>query len=282
VGFESRYKLLEQKIVLANKSRSTLNNYARQIAEICLKFNALPEDLADDQINDYLQGLASKASSPSRSSFKHSVYGLHYYYKCINLPKRGIFLPSIKKESKLPVVLSREECRALFKAPKLLKHRVILSLIYSAGLRNSELCNLKIGDVDFDRKLIHVKQSKYKKDRMIPLSDRIAVGISKYIDAENPHIWLFNGRSFGKPMATEGIQWIMRESVKKTTIQKERVCVHSLRHSYATHLLEDGVDIVTVQKLLGHANIATTMIYLHVCQPFSKKPHSPFDTLYAK
>lgn len=282
MGFESRYKLLEQKIVLANKSKSTLTNYSRRIASISLDFNALPEDLDDDQINDYLQGLASKAFSPSRSTFKHTVFGLRYYFKCIGLPKRSIALPSISIVSKLPVVLSREECRALFIAPKLLKHRVVLSLIYSAGLRVSELCNLKIGDVDFDRKLIHIKQSKYKKDRMVPLSEMIARGLKKYIDAEKPYIWLFNGKTYGEPMATRGILWIMKESIKKTSIQKESVCVHSLRHSYATHLLEDGVDIVTVQKLLGHANIATTMIYLHVCQPFSKKAHSPLDTLYVK
>jgi site-specific recombinase XerD len=229
-----------------------------------------------------LQGLASQSISLSRSTFKHTVFGLRFYFKSIGLPKRAILLPAIQKENKLPVVLSRNECRALFNVPKLLKHRVILSLIYSAGLRVSELCNLKIGDVDFDRHLIHVKQSKFKKDRMLPLSTFIAIGLKKYIEAENPYIWLFNGRVYGEKMATRGIQWVMRESVKKTSIEKEGTCVHSLRHSYATHLLEDGVDIVTVQKLLGHHNIETTMIYLHVCEPFSKKPHSPFDTLYAK
>lgn len=234
----------------------------------------------DDQINDYLQGLASNASSPSRSAFKHTVFGLRYYFRCIGLPKRSIDLPVINKESKLPVVLSREECKSLFKAPKLLKHRIILCLIYSAGLRISELCHLKIGDVDFDRMLIHVKQSKFKKDRMVPLSVYLASGLKKYLEAEKPFIWLFNGRTYGQPFATRAIQWIMKESVKKTNIQKEGTCAHSLRHSYATHLLEDGVDIVTVQKLLGHKNIETTMIYLHVCQPFSKKPHSPLDTLY--
>ena len=273
---------MEQKIVLANKSKSTLSNYGRRIASLCLEFNALPEELDDDQINDYLQGLAAGASSPSRSGFKHTVFGLRYYFKCIGLPKRSISLPVIQKESKLPVVLSREECRALFVAPKLLKHRVILSLIYSAGLRVSELCNLKIGDIYFDRKLIHVKQSKFKKDRMVPLSSFISKGLKKYLDAEKPYIWLFNGKTYGEPYTTRAIQWVMRESVKKTDIQKEGTCAHSLRHSYATHSLEDGIDIVTVQKLLGHKNIETTMIYLHVCHPFSKVPHSPLDTLYAK
>ena len=105
-------------------------------------------------------------------------------------------------------MLSGGECRVLFIVPELLKHRVVLSLVYSAGLRVSELCNLKIGDVDFDWKLIHMKQSKYKKGRMVPLSDMIACGLKKYIDAEKPYIWLFNGKAYGEPMAIRCILWI--------------------------------------------------------------------------
>jgi len=138
-------------------------------------------------------------------------------------------------------------------------------LIYSAGLRGQEVINLKISDVDFERKTIHIRQSKYKKDRIVPLADSMAVGLKKYLKAENPHIWLFNGKEADGRYSVRGLSWVMRENLKKTTITKD-VNLHSLRHSYATHLLEQGINIVTLKELLGHADITTTMIYLHVAQ----------------
>jgi site-specific recombinase XerD len=219
------------------------------------------------------------AKSPSRSSFKHAVYGLRYYFRHIGQNKRAIGLPSLKKEAKLPVIFNRSELRQLFKAPTLLKHRIVLTLIYSAGLRSQEAINLKISDIDFERKTIHIRQSKYKKDRIVPLSDYIALGLKKYISAEHPHIWLFNGKEPDGRYSVKGLSWIIRENLKKTDIQKD-VSLHSLRHSYATHLLEDGVNIVTIKELLGHAHIATTMIYLHVARITPGGAHSPLDTLY--
>jgi integrase/recombinase XerD len=121
------------------------------------------------------------AKSPSRSSFKHAVYGLRYYFRHIGQNKRAIGLPSMKKEAKLSVIFNRNELRQLFKAPTLLKHRIVLTLIYSAWLRSQEAINLKISDIDFERKTIHIRQSKYKKDRIVPLSDYIALGLKKYI-----------------------------------------------------------------------------------------------------
>ena len=113
----------------------------------------------------------------------------------------------------------------------------------------------------------------------MPLSDYIALGLKKYISAEHPHIWLFNGKEPDGRYSVKGLSWIIRENLKKTDIQKD-VSLHSLRHSYATHLLEDGVNIVTIKELLGHAHIATTMIYLHVARITPGGAHSPLDTLY--
>src|SRR5574344_911257 len=153
------------------------------------------------------------------------------------------------------------------------------ALIYSAGLRGQEVINLKISDIDFERKAIHIRQSKYKKDRMVPLADSMAVGLRKYLKAENPHVWLFNGKEPDGRYSVRGLSWVMRENLKKTSITKD-VSLHSLRHAYATHLLEQGLNIVTLKELLGHAEITTTMIYLHVAQCPLIKPHSPLDTLY--
>ena len=230
------------------------------------------------KINEYLTGLALRAKSASRSSFKHAVYGLRYYFRLMGLNKRVISLPSLKKEAKLPVILNRSELKELFKAPTLLKHRIVLTLIYSAGLRAQEVINLKLSDIDFERRTIHIRQSKYKKDRIVPLAHNMSIGLKKYLQAEHPHLWLFNGKEPDGRYSVRGLSWVMRESLKKALIGKE-VTLHSLRHSYATHLLEEGLNIVTVKELLGHAHIATTMIYLHVAQCPLIKAHSPLDTL---
>jgi len=278
-GFEEVVKKMSIQVTLKGQSDSTLKNYIRRIALISLHFNRLPHEIEEDEINEYLVALARDPKSPSRSSFKHMVYGLRYYYRSLGMNKKAIALPPIKNDTKLPVILNRSELKELFSTPKLLKHRIVLTLIYSAGLRGQEVINLKLSDIDFERMTIHIRQSKYKKDRLVPLSPTMAKGLKKYISVEHPHIWLFNGKELGAKYSVRGLAWVMRETLKKTSITKN-VNLHSLRHTYATHLLEEGVNIVTLKKLLGHSQITTTMIYLHVAQCELIKPHSPLDTLY--
>lgn len=277
--FSNVVRKLEQQVTLRGQSMSTLKNYIRRIALFVIRFGKLPEKIDPEEINEYLVALARDPKSPSRSSFKHMVYGLRYYYRLLGMNKNAIALPSLKKETKLPVILNHRELKELFSAPALLKQRVVLALIYSAGLRGQEVINLKISDVDFDRKVIHIRQSKYKKDRIVPLAETMAVGLKKYLKAENPHLWLFNGKEPDGRYSVRGLSWVMRENLKKTSITKD-VNLHSLRHSYATHLLEQGLNIVTLKEMLGHADITTTMLYLHVAQCPLIKPHSPLDTLY--
>ena len=279
--FKNVINKLDLQVTLRGQSKSTLANYGRRIALFVIHFQCLPHQVSEDEINEYLASLARDPKSPSRSSFKHMVYGLRYYYRLLGINEKAIALPSLQRDTKLPIILNRAELKELFAAPTLLKQRIVLSLIYSAGLRGQEVINLKIGDVDFERMTIHIRQSKYKKDRIVPLSQAMAVGLKKYMGAENPHIWMFNGKQPGSQYSVKGLSWVMRENLKKTSISKE-VNLHSLRHSYATHLLEDGVDIVTLKNLLGHAEITTTMIYLHTAQ-FERTPaHSPFDSLYGR
>ena len=277
--FDSVVRKLEQQVTLRGQSKSTLNNYIRRVALCVVHFGRLPEQIDCEEINEYLVALARDPKSPSRSSFKHMVYGLRYYYRLLGMNKNAIALPSLKKETKLPVILNQRELKELFRAPSLLKQRILLALIYSAGLRGQEVINLKISDIDFDRKVIHIRQSKYKKDRIVPLAESMSTGLKKYLRAENPHIWLFNGKEVDGRYSVRGLSWVMRENLKKTSIKKD-VNLHSLRHTYATHLLEQGLNIVTLKELLGHADITTTMLYLHVAQCPLIKPHSPLDTLY--
>jgi integrase/recombinase XerD len=279
--FAKVVKRIEQQVTLRGQSQSTYSNYVRRIAIFVLHFQELPENISEDEINEYLVALARDPKSPSRSGFKHMVYGLRYYYRILGMNKKAIALPALKRNTKLPVILNHSELKELFRVPTLLKHRIVLTLIYSAGLRGQEVINLKISDVDFERKTIHIRQSKYKKDRILPLSLAMAEGLKKYLNAENPHIWLFNGKEPSGKYSVKGLSWVMRENLKKTSITKE-VNLHSLRHTYATHLLEQGLNIVTLKELLGHADITTTMIYLHTAQCEHIKPHSPLDTLYKR
>jgi len=263
--FEKVVRKLEQQVALRGQSKSTLDNYIRRIALFVVHFGKLPEQIDPEEINEYLAALARDPRSLGRSSFKHMVYGLRYYYRLLGMNKNAIALPSLKKEAKLPIILNYAELKELFASPKLLKQRVVLALVYSAGLRGEEVINLKISYIDIERRSIHILQSKYKKYRIVPLSYYMAKGLRKYLKAENPHIWLFNGKEPDGRYSVRGLSWVMRENLKKTSITKE-VNLHSLRHSYATHLLEQGLNIVTVKELLGHADITTTMIYLHVAQ----------------
>lgn len=169
--------------------------------------------------------------------------------------------------------------KALLKVPTLLKHRVLIGLLYGCGLRCHEVRALLIKDVDFDRNMIHVRQGKGRKDRYVPIGANLSRGLKKYLDAEHPVKWLFNGKDHREPFSPRGVQWVVREATKRTKIQKP-VSVHTLRHTYATHLLEMGLDIVSIKELLGHAHIETTMVYLHVAKAGRQAPFSPLDKLY--
>ncbi|GLU57465.1 tyrosine-type recombinase/integrase [Dyadobacter frigoris] len=190
----------------------------------------------------------------------------------------------IKKEKKLPEVLSKEECKKLFKAPRTLKHRFLLSFAYSAGLRMNELRHIRISDLDTDRMQVRVRQGKGKKDRYVILSRFIASRLPQYLKELQPQVYLFEGQTPGQVMGERSIQYVITEALQKTDIQKS-VSMHTLRHSFATarrtaHLLEDGVDIYTIQHLLGHSQLSTTIMYLHIAQVIPKVGRSPLDTLY--
>ena len=279
-NFEQHYKKFEQNAVINNYAPSTIHNYSRAVAKLSLYFKTSILELDPEQVNEFLFDLAQHGKT-SETAFKHTVYGLRFFFRLYGLEDRVLKLPNLKHKKSLPTVLSELELKALFKASKFLKHRVMLSLIYSAGLRVSEVVKLKIADIDFDRMQIKICNSKNRKDRYVILGDKMAVGLKKYIDSAYPKDYLFNGREKGSPMSHNNVQRTFREACKKANIIKKVSC-HDLRHSYATHLLEQGVDVVTLMKLMGHGDIGSTLVYLHVAKITHKNAHSPFDTLYQK
>jgi integrase/recombinase XerD len=198
---------------------------------------------------------------------------------------KHIQLPQIKRQNDLPIVLNKQEVRQLLNAPKYLKHRLILAMLYGCGLRSYELCNLLQSDVDFERKTVFIKKQKGKIDRYVPLSLHLIRGLKKYFQSENPIKHVFNSQvtknGIAQPLSTRGIQWIIKESRSKVNTKK-KFTTHTLRHSYATHLLEDGLNIMSLKELLGHAHIETTIVYLQVSNSGSSVKFSPLDTLFAK
>lgn len=276
-GFEQLYKEMERSISITGKSKSTLINYCRQLAHLALHYNSFPLELDSEQVMDYLHVVKSRGTT-SATFFKFTVYGMRYACRLRGLEYRQYSLPAIEKENKLPVVLNGSEVKALLNSCKLLKHRLIIGLCYGCGLRCSEVRNLRIADADLERGMLHVKQGKGSKDRVIPLGKMLCRGIAGYISAAHPCNYLFEGNA-GEAMSQRGTQWVVGEAVKRAGIRKE-VHTHTLRHSYATHLLEQGVNILAIKELLGHAHIETTMVYLHIAQPTAKTIVSPLDYLY--
>ena len=183
-----------------------------------------------------------------------------------------------RREHRLPNVLSKQEVKSILEAPANLKHRALLVLIYSCGLRRGELLNLKPANIDSKRMLVHIHQSKGKKDRIVPLSEKVLEMLRLYFKQYKPSTWLFEGAMPGNPYDERSLSEVLKTALKKAGIKKP-VTLHWLRHSYATHLLETGTDLRYIQELLGHSSSKTTEIYTHVSTRSIQKIASPFDDL---
>ena len=257
----------------------------RCLAHLAIHYKTSPELLDIESINEYLFHCQHLHKTPSESFFKHTIYGLGAGYKVLGMEQKRIQLPQIKRQNDLPIVLNKQEIRALLKAPKYLRHRLILAMLYGFGLRSYELCKLLQSDLDFERKTVFIRKQKGKTDRYLPLSAHLIRGLKSYLETAKPIKYLFNSQQTkqGVPqgITTRTIFWIIKESRSKMATQKQ-FTAHTLRHSYATHLLEDGLNILSLKELLGHARIETTMVYLHVANIGSSIKFSPLDSLYTE
>ena len=203
------------------------------------------------------------------------------YHTVLNRPLDISPVPRSKQSQKLPVVLSTEEITKLFSCIKKIRHKALLTLIYSAGLRTSEAANLKVSDIDSKRMQIRIQNSKGAKDRYTILSETALLTLREYYTIYRPTTWLFKGRFGDKPIGFRGISFIFTIYKIEAGIKKE-ASVHSLRHSFATHLLENGVDLHHIQLLLGHSSPKTTTVYLHVRRVDLQKIISPLDLIKKK
>ncbi len=278
IGFKNRIQSLKTWMVINDLSPNTMVNYIRKISDLSLYFNKLPEQIKEEEISRYFEKLITQSKGSSKSSFKHTVYGLKIYFKALGI-ETTIKLPKIKDENKLPIVLSKNECIMLFNGTRNFKHRLILMMMYSGGLRVSELLTLHWGDIDVHRMTIHIRQSKGKKDRYVPLSSFILNDLLIYMKNNTKRKYVFYGKDNSIPMGKSGVRFLLKSAVKNAGITKQGVCLHTLRHSYATHLLEDGLDIISIKELLGHSKIETTLVYLHIVDCQKHKKSSPLDSL---
>lgn len=219
---------------------------------------------------------------PNRLSYSYQNQVINaaklFYLKVFSRNMDLARLERPRREHRLPNVLSKEEVAAILKAHRNVKHRTMLSLIYACGLRRSELLNLKPADIESQRGLLIIRNSKGKKDRVIPISGKVIEMLRAYYRDYRPKIWMFEGQCPGEQYSEQSLQSVLKQALEKTNISKP-VTLHWLRHSYATHLLEAGTDLRYIQELLGHKSSKTTEIYTHVSTRSLQKIKSPFDDM---
>lgn len=256
--------ILSQEMRLRNFSNKTTKSYLHYNKELLRFASKSVKEINRQDIKDYLDFLIS--SGKTASTLNVAINALKFYYQGILHRKFFDFETGIKRPKepkKLPVVLSKEEILKMIESTDNIKHKLIIQILYCSGLRVSELINLKINDIDFQRKLVIVKSGKGKKDRITIISQIVLDNINKYLVEYQPLVYLFEGYETGAKINIRSAQKVVVNSAFRAGIKKE-VSAHSLRHSFATHLLEQGTNIRYIQSLLGHVRLETTQIYTKV------------------
>jgi len=274
---------IKENCELRNLSENTQISYLRIAKQYFDFFDRPPAELGSEEIKMYLLHLIrEKKQAPQTLDVVYSALKF-VYHTVFNRPLDISQVPRVKRVKKLPVVLSTEEITALLSVIENIRHKALLSIIYSAGLRTSEAANLKVSDIDSARMQIRVQNSKGAKDRYTILSETALLTLREYWKVYRPGTWLFPGRYQyrDKPIGFRGISFIFNKYKIQAGITKE-ASVHSLRHSFATHLLENGADLHHIQLLLGHSSPETTTVYLHVRRVDLQRIISPLDLINKK
>ncbi|MBI2451541.1 tyrosine-type recombinase/integrase [Candidatus Pacearchaeota archaeon] len=272
---EEIMKRVEISLKARGLSQKTVKSYLFYISEFISYTNKSNNNFLREDIEKYLAHLKDK--NYTNITLNIALSAINFLYDLLGIRINKIKRP--KREKHLPVVLSKEEVGQLISVTNNTKHKLILQTIYGLGLRVSELQNLKNEDIDFDRNLVLIKDAKCKKDRYIFLPLSLRDKLKSHIILNQNQRYLFEGRN-GK-ITIKTIQKVFENALKKSGVKKKAHC-HTLRHSFATHLLENGVDIRIIQKLLGHTKLETTQIYTHVSNFQIQNIKSPLDSLEGK
>ncbi len=265
-----------QELLIAGYSARTIKMYTLYLEGFLSHAKKEPKDVSRDDIVGFMASMKERGNSNATLGLAHAA--LRYFFKeYLKLtPLDDVKIP--KKAKALPTILSKDEVRALLHGAKPGRNRLLLQFIYSTGVRVSEAVNMKVEDINFKEKIGKVRSGKGAKDRIIILSKNWCLMGKKYVERKKvKSLFLFSKKN-GKPITSDTVQRIVRKAKVRVGITKD-VTVHSLRHAFATHLLEAGENIRNIQELLGHANLNTTQIYTHVSTEQLKKVQSPFDRM---
>jgi integrase/recombinase XerD len=267
-----------QDLRVRNYAPKTLQTYVGCVSQFARYFKRSPADLGPEHIREYQRYLVEEKKC-SWSRFNQTVCALRFLYRnTLGRDWAVTHIPFPRKQKKLPIVLSRDEAAQFLAAIRCLKYRTVLSLCYGAGLRISEALHLQPADIDSKRMMIRVRQAKGNKDRYVMLSPRLLELLRLYWKAERPITWLFPARGNDQPLGACLLQRVCQRARRDSGVRKP-VTPHTLRHSFASHLLEAGANIRTIQLLLGHNSLQTTAVYTHVSQSTVGSTVSPFDLL---
>ena len=274
---ELRRRMIQQMTIRGFSPR-THESYIGVVRDLAKHYRRSPDQLSVEEVQAYLEHLiTTRKLSWSTCNVAASAFRFLYH---VTLGRDAVAfeVPAPKQPQRLPEILSREEVARLIEAPPNPKHRLLLATIYAAGLRVSEALRLKVGDLDRGRMTLRVEQGKGKKDRVIPLSRKLLAQLEVYWRTEPPRLWLFPNRNGTRPIDITVAQKVFIIAKLRAGIPK-RGGIHSLRHAFATHLIESGADVPTVQRLLGHRSVSTTMRYFHLSQTRLGTLRSPLDLL---
>jgi integrase/recombinase XerD len=268
--------LFRNKLTRKGYRQQSIKNYVSCIDCFLKHFGdkfTEPVKINEQSIKDYL--LTFKEHNTQRSN--HSAIKCFYKYVC-HQPNKFRYIEYCKRNRKLPIVLSQEEIQRMFNVCDNIKHKAIFSLLYSAGLRVSEIINLRINDIDSSRMIINIINAKGGKDRQVMLAQSVLELLRKYYTAYNPKQYLFNGQ-FDIKYSARSINQFLKDLALKAKVDNKRVYAHLMRHTSFTHMVENGTDINLIQRLAGHSSVKTTSIYTHISHNLISRIQSPINAI---
>lgn len=267
-----------QEMQLRGYSAKTITTYLTCLTQLFSYCGANPGQITSEQIKDYLL-YCIRDKKVSGTYLNQTISALKILFKdVLHVPWEELKINRPRLGKPLPVVLSKEEIKRMLSVIKNMKHRCMVSMAYSSGLRLNELCHIQLTDIDSSRMQLRVRQGKGNKARYTLLSPRLLEELRVYYSYYRPKNYLFEGQNKKLPISGSSARGIVKRSAKKAGINKQ-VCFHTLRHSFATHLMEQGVNVRIIQQLLGHRSIKTTMVYTHLVNFKPSDVTSPFDNL---
>ena len=270
----------DQYLSVGHYSPLTIRNYLSELRYLFVYYAGVnPQDFTEDMVMQYLLYL-SKTLGCSRVKCKMAAQSISFFFR--HVLKQPYVIPTViypRKSTKLPAVMSATETKALIDGVKNMKHRTIIMLLYSTGMRLGEIARTRIADIDSKNMRIKVVQGKGAKDRYTILSEQVLHELRAYYIIYKPKEYLFNGCATGRPMSMRNIQHLVQKAIAQIGLDSKNYTVHTIRHSFATHLVDNGTNLHTVKELLGHSNLQTTLRYLHLTSTRLQGITNPYDLL---